>query len=91
MTENAGINSRDSFGACQAARGLLSAEAIHKQNYHVADVPAGPLRHVICAFAEVTADVSVDTNNDNLDSRNCSSSKEGIDVSISKSGRPASG
>jgi len=35
--------------------GYFPAGAIHTQNYHVADIPAGLLSHVIYAFANATA------------------------------------
>ena len=35
--------------------GYFPAGAIHAQNYHIADIPAGLLSHVIYAFANVTA------------------------------------
>jgi chitinase len=35
--------------------GYFPAGAIHAQNYHVTDIPAGLLSHVIYAFANVTA------------------------------------
>jgi len=35
--------------------GYFPAGAIHAQNYHVADITAGQLSHVIYAFADVTA------------------------------------
>jgi chitinase len=35
--------------------GYFPASAIHAQNYHVADIPAGLLSYVIYAFADVTA------------------------------------
>ena len=46
----------DTFSA-QTLRliGYFPASAIHAQNYHVADIPAGLLSHVIYAFANVTA------------------------------------
>ena len=48
--------------------GYFPAEA-HKQNYDVADIPAGQLSHVIYAFAGIAADgscVSVDTKDDKI-------------------------
>lgn len=47
--------------------GYFPAEA-HKQNYYVADIPAGLLTHIIYAFAGLKADgtcASVDTSDDN--------------------------
>jgi chitinase len=47
--------------------GYFPAGAIRAQNYHVADVPAGLLSHVIYAFADVTAAgdcVSVNANDE---------------------------
>lgn len=35
--------------------GYFSSWSIHAQNYHVADIPAGQLSHVIYDFANVTA------------------------------------
>lgn len=35
--------------------GYFPAGAIRAQNYHVGDIPAGLLTHVIYAFAKVTA------------------------------------
>src|SRR5271155_3339465 len=49
--------------------GYFPAGAIHAQNYHVTDIPAELLSHVIYAFANVTAEgdcVSVNTNDDSV-------------------------
>jgi GH18 family chitinase len=35
--------------------GFFPAWGIHAQNYHIADIPAGQLSHVVYAFADVTA------------------------------------
>jgi GH18 family chitinase len=49
--------------------GYFPANAIHAQDYHVADIPAGLLSHVIYAFADVTAAgdcVSVNATDDSV-------------------------
>jgi len=49
--------------------GYFSAGAIHEQNYHVTDIPADLLSHVIYAFADVTAEgscVSVNPKDDQV-------------------------
>jgi GH18 family chitinase len=49
--------------------GYFPAGAIHAQNYHVTDIPAGVLSHVIYAFANVTAAgdcVSVNAGDDSV-------------------------
>jgi chitinase len=49
--------------------GYFPAGAIHAQNYHVTDIPAGLLSHVIYAFANVTAAgdcVSVNAKDDQV-------------------------
>jgi chitinase len=49
--------------------GYFPAEAIHKQNYHIFDIPAGQLSHVIYAFAAVTEAgdcISVDKRDDEI-------------------------
>jgi chitinase len=49
--------------------GYFPAGAIHAQNYHVTDIPAGLLSHVIYAFANVTAAgdcVSVNASDDSV-------------------------
>jgi chitinase len=49
--------------------GYFPAGAIHAQNYHVPDIPAGLLSHVIYAFANVTAAgdcVSVNASDDSV-------------------------
>jgi chitinase len=47
--------------------GYFPSWAIHAQNYHVTDIPAGQLTHVIYAFANVSAEgdcVSVNPDDD---------------------------
>jgi GH18 family chitinase len=47
--------------------GYFASWAIYAQNYHITDIPAGQLTHVIYAFANVTADgdcVSVSSDDD---------------------------
>ena len=40
--------------------GYFPSDAIHARNYHVADIPAAQLTHVIYAFAQVTANGLLD-------------------------------
>ena len=49
--------------------GYFPSWAIHAQNYHVADIPAGQVSHVIYAFANVTPTgdcVSVNAEDDKI-------------------------
>jgi GH18 family chitinase len=51
--------------------GYFPARAIHGQNYHVSDIPASLLSHVIYAFANMTAAgdrVSVNAKDDSVSS-----------------------